>query len=184
MNKFNFININKLYTKNNSKNQLNDNYLKYSLKFVSLFPLVKSTNFEKLINDSLKTTSQTFIRIKQSYLLLAWFYYIKFSNEDLNDAKFFTLPKTFSKFTTTKAPMAHKTWSKEQYGCRSYSFVLSFKIYLEKSSCSINEILFFIMSCKRNFPFYETNLFFIKSYKFLINIKNFNYFNYNMYILK
>ena len=111
---------------------INNSKVKYTLSFRSLFPfslpsvlfsvnhlnsspwLGRKTRFERLM-------------VKNSYLLFTWFYYInatftlgqEFNSEEV--PSFFTKPKKVSMFTITKAPMAHKTFSQEQYKIKYYS---------------------------------------------------------------
>ena len=37
-------------------------------------------------------------------------------------------------FTLTKAPIAHKNWSKEQYKFQFYKFKISFSVYLKEEN--------------------------------------------------
>lgn len=129
------------------------------------------------------------IYIKQSYILLTWLYYLSFVNQKKNNKnriKFFILPIKNNKFTLTKAPIAHKNWSKEQYNFNYYRFIISLKFFLrdENKINSINESLFFILLTKKNFPFFETNLFFLKNVKFFLSFNDHYYFNYYIYNLK
>lgn len=62
-------------------------------------------------NNNLKiTTEVNKLSIKQSYLMLTWFQYCRYhkSLNNRNKVKFFISKKKIKKFTTTKAPIAHK----------------------------------------------------------------------------
>ena len=133
-------------------------------------------NFNSLIKEKK-------VMLKQSYIILTWFYYISFINQKKNNKnkiKFFILPVQNEKFTLTKAPMAHKNWSKEQYKFNFYKFVVSFKCKLKEDNniSSLNESILFILLTKKNFPFFETNIFFLKNINFLFKFKDRSYFNY------
>jgi hypothetical protein len=167
---------------NNRNNQKNN--LRIKFKFISLIsPFIINNlrfGFNSLINEKK-------ILLKQSYILLTWFYYISFINQKKNNKnkiKFFVFPIKKNKFTLTKAPMAHKNWSKEQYKFDFYRFTINFRSNLQEENNlkSLNELILFVLLSKKNFPFFETNIFFIKNVKFLINFKDFNYFNYFNFI--
>jgi len=65
-------------------------------------------------NDLLSKNKK--IILKQSYLILTWVYYFSFLNtKKKNKIKISILPVKKKLFTLTKAPMAHKKNSKEQY---------------------------------------------------------------------
>jgi len=88
--------------------------IKYSLAFVSLISPGNMLNIRLAFRGL--TSPKKKLVVKQSYLLLAWAYYLSRSNN-----KFFKKPSLSikpvkqSKFTALKAPMAHKTFSQEQY---------------------------------------------------------------------
>ena len=95
------------FKKNNSNFFLKLKKIKLSFSFVSYAPSHFILNFKILnfnINDNKKK-----ILVKQSYILLTWFYY--FSLINLNKKKkinFSYLPIKKKIFTMTKGPMAHK----------------------------------------------------------------------------
>jgi hypothetical protein len=163
------------------KKKLNyNNSLRIKFTFVSLISpfLINNLRF----NFNLLTKEKK-IMLKQSYILLTWFYYISFINQKKNKknkVKFFVFPVFNEKFTTTKAPMAHKNWSKEQYKFSFYKFVINFNCHLKEENKvnSLNEFLLFILLTKKNFPFFETNLFFLKNINFFFKFKDQIYFNY------
>jgi len=171
-----FLNV---HTKNFKKLE---NFFKISFFFSSLIPpfIINNIRFN-LINDKKK------ILLKQSYILLTWFYYLSFINIQLknkNKLSFFILPVVNNKFTLTKAPMAHKNWSKEQYKFQFYNFKISFKVFLKKENIlnKINSAILFVLLTKKSFPSFESNLLFLKSVIFFFNIYDKNYFNYNIFI--
>ena len=117
------------------------------------------------------TSPKKKLLIKQSYLLLAWAYYLSRSNN-----KFFKKPSLSikpvkqSKFTSLKAPMAHKTFSQEQYWIRFYR--LQINITLSKSSIkvisSVNASFYVILLLRSSLPLIETNIMLLKCFSFHI----------------
>jgi hypothetical protein len=115
------------------------------------------------------------IFINHSYLLILL---LKSSNfiKNTKKCKFFILKKKFTFLTITKAPMAHKKWSREQYSFKYYLFIISFKskniINLHVSNY---KYLFFFLNFFYSWNYsVETNLFFLKYklFNFYINSKN------------
>ncbi len=91
-----------------NKNISKNNFIKFKMLFTSLI----SPNFlpnTKLF--SINCNNNKKLLLKQSYILLTWFYYLTFIEKNLNtknNIKIFCLPIKKKKFTLTKAPMAHK----------------------------------------------------------------------------
>lgn len=179
------LNITKLNFFNKKNNKLNKN-LKFKFLFVSLIPPFIVNNVRLNFNSLIKEKK---ILIKQSYILLTWFYYLSFINQNVknkNKLNFFVLPIKREKFTLTKAPMAHKNWSKEQYKFQYYKFNISFNVLLKEDNNlnSLNLALLFILLTKQNFPIFETNVFFIKNINFLLFTYDSKFFNYYNFINK
>ena len=176
--------INKLFLlTNNDKASNKDKLIIFSFYFSSLISpfILKNLKF-----SSLSQTNEKRILIKQSYVLLSWFYYLTFVQQKLNTKnklKFFVAPTNRKIFTLTKAPIAHKNWSKEQYKFQFYKFKISFSVYLKEGNNlnSLNKAILFILITKKNFPQFETNLLFLKNISFNYNFNDFNYFNYFNY---
>ena len=85
--------------------------------------------------------------------------------------RFFIRPTTRSTLTQIKAPMAHKTFSQEQFVIKSYSLQISFTSKYNLSSNSIdslNKSMLVATSLRKFVPFLETNLFFLKKMTFNI----------------
>ena len=186
----NFLFINSKYL-NNFKNNKYDSCgdfkkINYKFFFISLIPPFLSSNvffFNQLMIDEKK------ILLKQSYILLTWFYYLSFLNakkDKKNKLKFFVLPTKKIKFTLTKAPMAHKNWSKEQYQLKFYKIKIQFKSFFEDENelTRINYSLLFILLAKKNFPVFETNLLFLKYYNFFFFFKDSYYFNLYRFVTR
>lgn len=158
--------------------------IKYTANFISLVsPLsFKKTNFNDNHRKNLsKLNNKSFF--KRSYTALTWFYYLTFVNLKKNqktNIHIFVKPKTRKCFTNTKAPMAHKNNSKEQYKFEFYSFVITFKtdsnnpFYFNNKSIYQNFILLWIT--KKNLFFLETNSLFLKSYIFYSSFSDTNFF--------
>lgn len=177
--------INKLNTINNCQKK-NKNKINFNFYFISLVPPFIVNNLRLLFNLS---TSEKKILIKQSYILLTWFYYLSFLEKKKttkNKLQFFVLPLKKKIFTNTKAPMAHKNWSKEQYKFQFYIFRISFFTNFNEDSniCSVNQSLLFVLLTKQNFPQFETNLLFLKNVKFLFYFSDLPFFNYNTFLNK
>jgi hypothetical protein len=129
------------------------------------------------------------ILLKQSYILLTWFYYLSFLSTTAstptktNQLKISILPTIHKKFTLTKAPMAHRNWSKEQYKFQFYKFKVSFHASLRTQNqlTTLNQGLLFVLLSKKFFPQFESNLFFLKYYLinfYVIDRAYFSFFNF------
>jgi len=158
---------NKSYTQNN---------IKYSLNFKSIIAPSSITNLKLLLNK--KNSNKELI--KQSYLMLTWFYYISsksFSgNKNSTRPSFFIKPRSTSKFTMTKAPMAHKTFSQEQYMFKFFSLSMSFDMEIGKDRPSLNSSLYLSQFIRNSSTFFETNLFFLQKIKINLPSKERNFF--------
>lgn len=144
---------------------------KYSLKFASIISPGALTNvrvLQEAINSRHKVNK---LIVKQSYMLLAWVLYVQDSTrKDLSKEQkkqirkpgFFVYPKRQYKFTHTKAPMAHKTFSQEQYMFRFYYMSVTFKVRQKLVPNSTNKTLLFALKQRRLFTAYGTNLFFMR----------------------
>lgn len=75
------------------------------------------------------------------------------------------LPASTSKITLTKAPMAHKTNSKEQFLTKHYNVRLSVTSLVEPeySADGLIDGAFLMSQTKKLFPAFGTNLLFTKS---------------------
>ena len=117
--------------------------------------------------------------VKQSYLLLTWLVYIKNSSKTGSTTpSFFIQPKNQTKFTHLKAPMAHKTFSQEQFMFKHYVIVISFKTLISESQTlnTINDSIFLILSIRNTIPFFNTNLLFLKRINFSFSSKDNTFF--------
>lgn len=190
--------VNKLYLLTKKSVKLKPN-LKYSIRFASIIApssvpsfsllnhLYTPINYSKNINNKL--------HIKQSYLLMTWMSYVKDNYSELHDLNFknsnkkpsiFVFPKTTKKFTNTKAPMAHKTFSQEQFKFSFYFMSASFNVnnmnYISDIPNSVNKSLYVILYLKTNNNISSSNLFLLKRFTFFIESLDTNYLNYNTWL--
>ena len=109
-----------------------------SIKNLTLYHRnLNNTNVSASLRGSFRNYK---ILVKQSYLMSAWFYY--YANETLRSKKikgFATLPCRQTRHTSAKAPMAHKTFSQEQFIIKYY--FLTFSTEARKTSpVAINSV--------------------------------------------
>jgi len=129
--------------------------------------------------------SNSRIYLKQSYLLLTWLYYLTFlthftkNHQKKNlSCSFFITPTRFQLYTLLKAPMAHKTYSKEQFTLCFYNIHFNFSFRLVYKLLTVNTALLFLLLTKAQFPQFETNLLFLKNIHFYFIYESQVYFNY------
>jgi hypothetical protein len=126
------------------------------------------------------------ILIKQSYVLLVWFFYLTSLSASSPNKKdktaipgFFVYPKKVTKFTILKAPMAHKTFSQEQISFSSYSFSLTFTVNLQAPvPCSKGAMLHLLEYFNGLRLFYGTNMLFLKNFRVLFLVQDTTFFSY------
>ena len=167
----------------------------YSMKFVSLFSPGTIKNFRLFMRslpsapaseDSRSGKDKSKILIKQSYVLLVWFFYLTSlsATSSVNKDKtaipgFFVYPKKVTKFTILKAPMAHKTFSQEQISFSSYSFSLTFTVNLQAPvACSKGAMLHLLDYFNGLRLFYGTNMLFLKNFKVFFLVQDTAFFSY------
>lgn len=181
--KFNLNNKYFLYNKS-KKIIFNSKKIIFSFYFTSLISPFLVNNLRFITNDQI---SKKKILLKQSYILLSWFYYLTFLNQKMttkNNLKFVILPNSRRIFTLTKAPIAHKNWSKEQYKFQFFKFKITFKTFLKENNDlnSSNKSILFILLTKKKFPQFETNLFFLKNANLTYQFNDINFFNYYCFL--
>lgn len=122
------------------------------------------------------------IFLKQSYIILSWFYYMRSikTQNTLKFLRFFVLPTTQQVYTLTKAPIAHKTWSKEQYKFQFYLIRISFNNnhFVDEQICNLNQGLLFFLLIKKTPPYFASNLLLIKNFRILISVSDTFFFKY------
>lgn len=155
--------------------------MNYSLKFSTLIIPGTLTNLSLLNNVNSKSIKHKKLLVKQSYLLLIWLLYIQGTYSELNDNQktpsFFIHKRSQSKSTKLKTPMAHKTYSQEQFTFRSYNLSISFKTKYNNTwrLSSVNSSVFVALNLRKNSPFFNTNLLFLKYVKFAYLASDQNY---------
>jgi hypothetical protein len=94
--------------------------------------------------------------------------------------KFSFLPIRRKSYTLTKAPMAHKTNSKEQFTFKFYKFKASIKTYFvtEYRLNSVDQSLLALLMTRKAFPFFETNVLLLKHSTIYLSMSDPHYFNY------
>ena len=143
--------------------------IRYSFRFVSLIapsPSHLSTEYHSSAYSPLPKR----LLLRRSYLILSWLYYLTSSTPRLKDKaepSIAILPSRTSKYTLTKAPMAHKTNSKEQFMFKFYKFKFSFNLFIEDENLPLSpsQGAYALDLTKKLFPSFETNLLFLKAYE-------------------
>ena len=168
----------------NKNNNYRHNSIKYSIKLTSIFAPSFASNSSLKINVYSQGSylKKNKIMVKQSYMILTWLSYLSKigsgaaykieddwgDNEKSNIPLFFVCPLKQSKLTTIKAPMAHKTFSQEQFKFRYYSFNISFNINSSSSVLNINSLnksLYLALLIRGNFLNFSTNMMFVKRFR-------------------
>lgn len=159
----------------------------YNFKFVSLISpkFVKSISLTSLSRGDQSSNTSSKLFLKQSYLLLTWLYYLTFVQVDGQENKnlrFAFLPTRKKHYTLTKAPMAHKTNSKEQFMFRFYQLRITFKAnfntQIRRDRCDHDFALYSLYLLKSSFPAFETNSLFLKSCSFHLRFSLSRYLNF------
>ena len=124
---------------------------------------------------------------KKAYTMLTWLYYMTFAKSKHVKTKrvwFAILPRRTSRYTLTKAPMAHKTFSQEQFQFQFYRCRVSFKASMlhQPREGTLVETQLSMLTIKDLFPFFETNLLFLKKASIWLNFSATNY--YSTYFFK
>nr|ASY95714.1 ribosomal protein S10 [Paraurostyla sp.] len=166
---------------NNSKKILIKKFnKKYTLNFVSLITPFLSNN-KKFLSPIQEFHLQKKTYLKQSYLILTWLHYLTFLNlklKEKNKIKLFVAPTKKIIFTNVKAPIAHKKRSKEQYKFEFFNYKISIFSFKKTNSLTLEQSLLIFLITKKNFPNFETNIFNLKTSKFLFSYKNKFYYDF------
>jgi hypothetical protein len=193
----------------------------HSLKFTTLYAPASVRNIRLLFRVELSNSSflnnrdKSKVLVKQSYVILAWLHYLgarlnniastsqsrnitdKVDSNDQPISNFgvpglFIYPTKSYKTTVTKAPMAHKTFSQEQFMFKVYKISLSFTTNLLPhehgitnnntfGSAYINSInfsIYYIAFLRASIPYISTNMLLLKRYTLVIGVMDSGYFSY------
>lgn len=173
----------------NSFKKSNSGLVKHGFAFVSLIS-PSTINNVRLLSAAAPSLSDKKLLMKQSYVLLTWFYYFtalaveKTSTGSSSAVSVFAAPVKKRVFTLTRAPMAHKNWSKEQYKFCYRAFKISFSSHVKEGVAldSLNSGLFFMLIGKSFLPKFETNLLTLKSCSVLANVSDGSFFNFYRFL--
>ena len=161
-----------------------------SLKNINLFlrSAMHNTNLSSCKNGTFRNNK---IILKQSYLLITWIHYLCKSKEDLNYSitaqhikkpSFFVHPYSQSKITLIKSPLAHKTFSQEQFLTRYYGISVSFQPNTTLSTHdiidSVNGSIYSSSFIRDNVPLLSTNLLFLKRMSYFYNSSDLVFYSY------
>jgi len=107
-------------------------------------------------------------RMKKAYTMLTWLYYLTFTLDRQAEnriVKFSFLPRRRSMYTLTKAPMAHKTFSKEQFKFQLHKCKVSIRTELKNHRLveCFSGLQAALLITKSTFPCLETNTLFLKT---------------------
>lgn len=158
----------------------------YNFKFVSLISpkFVKSISLTSTESPDTSNNPSSKLFLKQSYLLLTWLYYLTFiqlQGQDNKNLRFAFLPTRKKHYTLTKAPMAHKTNSKEQFMFRFYHLRITFKAQFTNQILPAQRdhdfALYSLYLLKSTFPAFETNSMFLKACSFHLRFSLSKYLN-------
>lgn len=153
------------------------NSVRYSLAFVSLISPGNMVNVRLALLSV--SSSKKKLLLKQSYLLLTWAYYLSHTVADsFKRPSIVIKPIKQSKFTSLKAPMAHKTFSQEQYWLRFYRLQINFRIskFDRPTINSISGSVYTLLLLRSSLPLIETNLMLLKCFSFSIPASDSNFF--------
>jgi ribosomal protein S10 len=94
--------------------------------------------------------------------------------DNVSTPAFFIHPPKKTRLTYLKAPMAHKTFSQEQFVSKSYNLTISFNnVFREQSTInSVNNSLYVALYLRNNYLPTETNLLFLKKLRMSLTCKD------------
>lgn len=141
---------------------------RYTLKLSSIITPHSVNKLSLLTSNNARTVKHNKLLVKQSYILLIWLMYLQGTYSEFDDNQkvpsFFIHKKSHFKTTKLKTPMAHKTFSQEQFILKFYHLSISFKTTnsLNLWPNSLNKSIFIALNLRKTTPFFNTNLFFLK----------------------
>lgn len=186
----------------NTLNKLNKPKFFYSFHFSSIFYPGSLKNINLFLRSAINKSDDTLISkngtfrnnkilVKQSYLLITWIHYLcktnegsstKQSNNLTKKPSFFIHPYSQSKITLIKSPLAHKTFSQEQFLTRYYRVSVSFKpntiLHNQDLISSVNGSIYSANFIRNNVPLISTNLLFLKRMSYIYNSNDSDFYSY------
>lgn len=159
----------------------------YNFTFISLIaPYLLNDLRLSNITSSASTPKKSTILLKQSYLVFTWFYYLSNSvtKSKKKAIKFSFLPIKRKSYTLTKAPMAHKTNSKEQFVFKFYKFKACIKtrFVIDQGLKSLDQSVLALLLTKSIFPVFETNVLLLKYYSITLSMQDSHFFSYYSFV--
>ena len=160
--------------------------LRYTYKFASIISPGSLKDMTLVSRAKSNSVLQNSIFVKQSYVLLTWMTYIRetqagatakkkqnptdLEEDNVSTPSFFIHPPKQPRLTFLKAPMAHKTFSQEQFVNKSYNLTISFNnVFREHSKInSVNNSLYVALYLRNTYLPTETNLLFLKKLRMSI----------------
>jgi hypothetical protein len=174
----------------------------HTLKFKTLYYPGSVKNIRLMLrvglgaNNVLDNHYKEKILVKQSYVILIWLNYLtqRFLLVNCRTPGFFIYPTKNYKTTIMKAPMAHKTFSQEQYMLRYYTLSISFYVPLDSDLLTnsnlnicllsnVNASLYYLLFLVRSIPCISTNMLFLKRYTITIYSSDEKYFSFSEFNL-
>ena len=172
--------------------------LRYAYKFASIISPGSLKDMTLVSRAKANLVTKNNIYVKQSYVLLTWMTYIRetqavkgakkkktkfiededYSEEDnASTPSFFVHPSKNPRLTFLKAPMAHKTFSQEQFVNNSYNLTISFdNAFREQAEISnVNSSIYVALYLRNTCLPTETNLLFLKKLRMSITCKDNNF---------
>jgi hypothetical protein len=168
MSKNNFHNHSLMSHRTKPHQNRNKSTVHYTFHFTSLITPHKINNVRLLNTNMNSNISKKHKKLftKQSYLLMTWLWYIQKNSISKAKPSFAYKPTKVHKTTLIKSPMAHKTFSQEQFQFQFFNLVISFSNKINSFHLpKVNQLLFLILSLKSSVPFVETNFFLLKKFQ-------------------
>ena len=192
------VNITNTLVKSTNTRCLNADRIQHTIKFGSIFAPDSLRGINLLFRNSSDYSSLLInkpskkILVKQSYIFMVWVNYLcaqKFTHDrgssTAKSPAFFIYPKKNYKTTITKAPMAHKTYSQEQFMVRFYNFSITFHSdYVgghRGTLDSVNKSSYFASFLRKAVPFTGTNMLFVSKYRLVFGSKDNSFFSLNCF---
>lgn len=149
--------------------------LRYEFSFISLLPLLCGK--AKFRYERLESNLSDKIFLKRSYLVFLWLNYLASYQNDTYTVKVTKIQPRTKLYTVVKAPMAHKTNSKEQFISKHYHFKVQFTVKRSSFVYSPTGTRRLVnVSLIESFPIFETNLLFLMSTKIHTPLRLTKYF--------